>query len=88
MSYKTDYKIEGFIEYVVPPLESFWWIEGQDSLDYSDKNKYCWISVIRLPDFVTKKDMDWAIISASEKKKIDCSNAEFLTIDEGGYVFK
>lgn len=59
MSYKTDYKIEGFFEYVVPPLEGFWWQNGVEGVDYSDKSAFNWISVIRLPDFVTKKDFDW-----------------------------
>lgn len=83
MSYKTDYKIEGFFEYVVPPLEGFWWQEGIDGVDLSDKSTFNWISVIRLPDFITKKDLDWAKETASKKKKIDCSSIEFLTIDEG-----
>ena len=83
MSYKTDYRIEGFYEYVVPPLEGFWWQEGVEGIDYSDKSSFCWISVIRLPDFITEKDFDWAVATATEKKKLDCSCAEFLTIDEG-----
>lgn len=83
MSYRTDYRIEGFYEYVVPPLEGFWWQEGVEGIDYSDKSTFCWISVIRLPDFVTEKDFDWAVESATKKKKIDCSSAEFLAMDEG-----
>ena len=83
MSYKTDYRIEGFFDYVVPPLEGFWWQEGVDGVDYGDKSAFCWISVIRLPDFVTKKDFAWAVETASRKKKLDCSKAEFLTVDEG-----
>ncbi len=83
MSYKTDYKIEGFFEYVVPPLEGFWWQDGIDGVNYSDKSTFNWISVIRLPDFVTEKDFQWAVETASKKKKVDCSPAEFLTIDEG-----
>ena len=83
MSYKTDYKIEGFFEYVVPPLEGFWWQERVDGIDYSDKFTFCWISVIRLPDFITKANFDWAVETATKKKKLDCSAAEFLTIDEG-----
>ena len=83
MSYKTDYKIDGFYEYVVPPLEGFWWQDGICGVDYSNKATFNWISVIRLPDFITKKDFDWAVKTASEKKKIDCSKAEFLTIEEG-----
>ena len=82
MSYKTDYKIEGFFEYVVPPLEGFWWQNGVESADYTNKSAFNWISVIRLPDFVTKKDFDWAVETASKKKKMDCSKAEFMSIDE------
>ena len=83
MSYKTDYKIDGFFEYVVPPLEGFWWQEGVAGVDYTDKSSFNWISVIRLPDFVTKADFDWAVETATRKKKLDCSAAEYLTIDEG-----
>lgn len=83
MSYKTDYRIEGFFEYVVPPLEGFWWQEGADGIDYGDKSTFHWMSVIRLPEFVTKKDFDWAVEEAARKKKLDCSLAEFLTIEEG-----
>ena len=83
MSYKTDYKIEGFFEYVVPPLEGFWWQENMKGIDYSSKDAFHWISVIRLPDFISEKDFDWAVQTAARKKKIDCSSAEFLTIDEG-----
>lgn len=83
MSYKTDYRIEGFFEYVVPPLEGFWWQEGVDGIHYGDKASFHWISVIRLPDFVTKADFQWAVETAERKKKLDCSTAEFLTVDEG-----
>ncbi len=83
MSYKTDYKIKGFYEYVVPPLEGFWWQEGVTGIDYSNKSSFHWISVIRLPDFVTKADFEWAVETAAKKKKMDCSSAEFLTIEEG-----
>lgn len=83
MSYKTNYKIEGFFEYVVPPLEGFWWQDGIEGIDYDDKSTFNWISVIRLPDFIIKKDFEWAVETASIKKKMDCSCAEFLTIEEG-----
>lgn len=83
MSYKTDYKIEGFFEYVVPPLEGFWWQEDVKGIDYADKSTFHWISVIRLPDFVHKADFCWAVETATKKKKLDCSKAEFLTINEG-----
>lgn len=83
MSYKGGRRIEGFFEYVVPPLEGFWWQEGMEGVDYSDKSGFHWISVIRLPDFVRREDFQWAVREASVKKKMDCSAAEFLTVDEG-----
>ena len=83
MSYKTDYKIDGFFEYVVPPLEGFWWQEDVKGVDYGNKDSFNWISVLRLPDFITKENFDWAVSTATKKKKLDCSSAEFLTIDEG-----
>ena len=83
MSYKTEHKIEGFFEYVVPPLEGLWWQDNVDGIDYADKAAFNWISVIRLPEFITQKDFEWAVETASEKKKLDCSSAEFLTVDEG-----
>lgn len=83
MRYKSDYQIEGFFEYVVPPLEGFWWQEDVNGVDYSNKSAFRWISMIRLPDFVTKEDFDWAVRTAEKKKKMDCSSAEFLTVEEG-----
>ncbi len=86
MSYKTDYKIEGFFDYVVPPLEGLWWLNDKDRqfFDGKDKEAFQWISLIRLPEFVTQKDFDWAVKTATKKKKgLDCSQAKFLTIDEG-----
>ena len=83
MSYKGDYKIDGFFEYVVPPLEGFWWQDGKDGIDYDHKEALNFISIIRLPDFVTKADFDWAITEAARKKKQDFSRVEFLTYDEG-----
>ena len=83
MSYKTDHRIEGFYEYVVPPLEGFWWQEGVQGVDYANKAAFHWISVIRLPEFVTERDFRWAVETASHKKKLDCSAAEFLTVEEG-----
>ena len=83
MSYKTDHRIDGFVEYVVPPLEGFWWQDNVDEVDYADKSAFHWISVIRLPDFITKTDFEWAVETASKKKKLDCSSAEFMTIEEG-----
>ena len=71
MSYKTDRRIEGFFDYVVPPLEGFWWQDGVKGIDYDKKDRFNWISVIRLPDFIKKDDFEWAVKTAAEKKKID-----------------
>lgn len=83
MSYKRNYKIEGYFEYVVPPLECFWWQECTAGIDYSRKDDFIFISVIRLPDFVTVEDFEWAVAEAAQKKKQDFSKVEFLTYDEG-----
>ena len=83
MSKLTDYRIEGYFDYVVPPLEGFWWQQGVTQIDYSRKDAFQWISVIRLPDFVSEKDFNWAKQQVKTKKGIDCSNAQFLTIEEG-----
>lgn len=83
MSYKTDHRIEGFYEYVVPPLEGFWQQEGVQGVDYANKAAFRWVSVIRLPDFVTEADFRWAVETAAKKKKLDCSAAEYLSIEEG-----
>lgn len=83
MSYKGSHRIDGYFEYVVPPLEGFWWQEGVAGIDYAHKNDFQWISVIRLPDFVTKADFDWAAAEATAKKKRDFSKVEFLTYEEG-----
>lgn len=83
MSHKGDYKIHGYFEYVVPPLEGFWWQEDIAGVDYLKKDGFHWISVIRLPDFVAEKDFAWAIAEATKKKKQDFSKVEFFTYEEG-----
>lgn len=83
MSKMGDHKINGYFDYVVPPLEGFWWQDGIEGVDYKHKETFNWISVIRLPDFVTEADFVWAVETATTKKGIDCSCAEFLTIEEG-----
>ena len=82
MSKKGSRQIEGFFDYVVPPLEGFWWQDGVSGVDYARKENFNWISVIRLPDFVTKADFDWAIEEATRKKKTDFSKVEFMQVDE------
>ena len=83
MSKKGSRQIDGYVDFVVPPLEGFWWQDGVEGADYSHKEAFNWISVIRLPDFVTREDFDWAVQEATKKKKVDCSVAEYLTIEEG-----
>lgn len=86
MSYKGEHKIDGYFEYVVPPLEGFWWQDGVRGIDYSRKDDFHFISVIRLPGFVTKADFDWAIAEVTQKKKTDFSQVEFFSYDEGECV--
>lgn len=86
MSKMGDHRIDGYYDFVVPPLEGFWWQDGVQGVDYANKSSFHWISVIRLPDFVTQEDFDWAVAEATRKKKLDCSIAEFMTIDEGKCV--
>lgn len=86
MSYKGSHKIDGYFEYVVPPLEGFWWQNGIKGIDYTRKDDFEFISIMRLPDFVTKSDFDWAIEEATKKKKQDFSKVEFLIFDEGTCV--
>ena len=83
MSKLGDHRIAGYFDYVVPPLEGFWWQDGVVGVDYAHKENFRWISVIRLPDFVTVEDFKWAVEEATRKKKADFSKAEFLTCDEG-----
>ena len=84
MSYKGTHKIDGFFEYVVPPLEGLWWQDGlKGKIDYRNKSALHFISIIRLPDFVAKEDFAWAIEAATQKKKQNFSRVEFLTYDEG-----
>ncbi|MGI6174317.1 MAG: GyrI-like domain-containing protein [Christensenellales bacterium] len=83
MSKMGDRRIDGYFDYVVPPLEGFWWQDGVIGIDYAHKENFRWISVIRLPDFVTKADFDWAVEEATKKKKTDFSKAEFMPYDEG-----
>ena len=83
MSKKGDHQIDGYFDYVVPPLEGFWWQPGVTGINYAHKEDFRWISVIRLPDFVTKADFDWAVDEATKKKKTDFSKVEYMTYDEG-----
>ncbi|HIU80562.1 MAG TPA: GyrI-like domain-containing protein [Candidatus Coproplasma excrementipullorum] len=86
MSYKGSHKIDGYFDYVVPPLEGFWWQNDSDEIDYTHKENFNFISLIRLPDFVKKSDFVWAVQEATKKKGVDFSKVEFLTYNEGTCV--
>lgn len=83
MSKKGNHQMEGYFDYVVPPLEGFWWQDNSKVIDYTRKEDFHFISIIRLPDFVTREEFDWAVEEAARKKKQDFSKMEFLTYDEG-----
>ena len=83
MSKRGNHQIDGYFDYVVPPLEGLWWQNNVKGIDYSRKEDFNFISIIRLPDFVAKEDFDWAIEEAGKKKKEDFSKVEFFTYDEG-----
>lgn len=83
MSKKGDHEIDGYFDYVVPPLEGFWWQDGVEGVDYAHKENFHWISVIRIPDFVTEDDFRWAAEETTKKKKQNFSKVEFLTVEEG-----
>ena len=83
MSYKGSHKIDGYFEYVVPPLEGLWRQQGVEGVDYAHKENFEWVSMIRLPEFVTREEFDWAVQEATRKKKKDFSRAEFFAYDEG-----
>jgi len=83
MSKLGSHKLDGYFDFVVPPLEGFWWQEGGGEINFSDKNGFRFLSVIRMPDFVTQADFDWAVAEATRKKQMDFSKVSFLTVDEG-----
>ena len=83
MSYKTDHAIGGFYQYVVPPLEGFWWQDGVCGVDYANKSSFNWVSVIRVPEFVGETDFEWALETATAKKRLDFSPVHLVEVDEG-----
>lgn len=83
MSKKSSYQIAGYFDFVVPPLEGLWWRDDGKEVDLAHKEDFQWIAMIRLPDFISKEDLQWAIREASKKKKTDHSKVEFFTYEEG-----
>lgn len=83
MSKMGNNKIDGYFEYVVPPLEGFWWNKDEKNVDYKHKENFEWYSMIRQPEFVTEDVFKWACNELKEKKRIDISKAEFKEFKEG-----
>ncbi|MBE6482061.1 MAG: transcriptional regulator [Actinomyces ruminicola] len=83
MSKRSGHLMEGYFDYVVPPLEGFWWQEGVEGIDYAHKDRFEWISAIRLPDFVTETEFEWAVQEATAKKRTDFSRVQFMPLQEG-----
>jgi hypothetical protein len=81
MSKKGNCIPDGYFDYVVPPLEGFWWMDNGE--DFSSKSKYNWISLIRFPEFVDEKVFEWACSEVLKKKKLDTKKAQYLKINEG-----
>ena len=82
MSKLGKHRLEGYFDYVVPPLEGLWWQQDTQGVDYSRKADFRWISLIRLPEFVTKAAFDWALREAAEKKQRDFSKVGFFSWEE------
>lgn len=83
MSRKTDHQMDGYFDFVVPPLEGFWWQEDTQGIDYDRKDDFNWISFLRLPDFVTQSEFTWVVENVQKKKKLDCSQAWLMECEEG-----
>ncbi len=83
MSYRTEHQIDGFVPYVMPPMEGFWCQADGGRMDLSCKRNMRWTMAIRLPDFITRADFDWAVQITTEKRDMDCAYAKFLTVEEG-----
>ena len=86
MSKDPSDKIDGYFEYVVPPLEGFWWVEDEcfDGLNITNKDDLCWYSMIRQPEFVTKEVFERAKEKFKKKNNdVDFSNTFFKEIEEG-----
>lgn len=83
MSKKGQNKIEGYFEYVVPPLEGLWWCD-EGKIEFLDKSKFHWTSMIRQPEFVTDEVFKWSCSEVLKKKpQLDISKARFRVLKEG-----
>lgn len=83
MSGRAGHKMDGYFSYVVPPLEGLWKMAGNVPIDYAHKENFEWRAMIRLPEFVTKEEFDWAVSEATEKKQMDFSKVTYFTYQEG-----
>lgn len=86
MSRKSGTELEGYFDYVIPPLEGLWWSPG-GKLDLSQRDQWRWTSMIRQPEFVTPEVFAWAVQKCQVKKpEIDVSKARLEVFEEGTCV--
>lgn len=85
MSRKFTHKsARDFMDYVVPPLEGLWWLNDENDLDFTQKSKFCWISMIRVPDFITREEFLQAQESVKVKKPdLNTDLVSFESFEEG-----
>ena len=90
MSYKKGIEPEGFYDYTVYPLESFWDIKEDAKKNYNDtinKDDFVFKLMIRQPGFVDKTFADKILELTKEKKPHELLNsAKFETLNEGTCV--
>ncbi len=86
MSKKGSHQIKDYFDFVVPPLEGFWWQDGVKGIDYAHKERFNFISCIRMPEFVTDEVLAWAKKEAAIKKGLDFSPVKLLVLTEGKCV--
>jgi hypothetical protein len=83
MSKMGNNKLNGYFDYVVPPLEGLWWFDNNENISSKNKSKYNWISLIRLPEFVDKNIFKWACDEVLKKKNINTDKAYLQKYNEG-----
>jgi hypothetical protein len=76
---------EGYFDFVVPPLEGLWHIEGDTAAPVAiDKDRLVWTSMLRVPDFVTPNAFEEAKGKVAKKKlELDLSVARLEKFTEG-----
>ena len=83
MRKRTGNVPQGYVDYVVPPLEGLWWSEG-GQLDLSDRSSWHWTAMIRQPDFVSKAVFEEAAAQVRRKKpEVPVEKARLEMFEEG-----